>query len=75
MYVALSHAMERRTTLQNPKVLVMSYSSSVSELMARAVESLGFVSSGETAQSVVKDYELRWYVSSRQMVDSDANPM
>ena len=53
----------------------MSYSSTVTELMARAVESLGFVSSGETANSVIKDYELRWYISPRQMVDSDANPM
>jgi hypothetical protein len=74
-HVTLSDAMGRRTTLQNEKVLVLSYSSMVSELMARAVEALGFVSSGETANSVVKDYELRWYISSRQMVDSDANPM
>jgi len=74
-HVSLSHAMRRRTALQNPKVLAMSYSSRVSELMLRAVEVLGFVSSGETANSVAKDYELRWYIPSRQIVDSDVNPM
>ena len=72
---ALSRAMGQRITLQNPKVLVMSYSSTVSELVRRAVEALGFVSSGETSNSIAKDYELRWYIPSRQAVDSDVNPL
>jgi hypothetical protein len=72
--VRLQRAMTRRTTLQNPKILVMSYSSKVSELMVHAVEALGLGTSG-TSGNTIKEYELRWYIAARQMVDSDKNPM
>jgi hypothetical protein len=74
--VRLQRAMTRRTTLQNPKILVMSYSSKVSELMVHAVEALGLgtIDSG-TSGNTIKEYELRWYIAARQMVDSDKNPM
>merc|ERR1712023_494293 len=43
--------------------------------MLRAVDELGFVSSGGRTIDIQTDYELRWYIPSRQMVDSDVNPI
>ena len=55
---------QRRTTLHEQKLLSVNYSSTVSELMSQAISALQLGSS-----TALAEYDLRWYVTSRQMVD------
>ena len=53
--VDLNTATTRRTTLQDPKTLDMSYASDVTELMAHAIEALGLGDGGRATDIATKE--------------------
>lgn len=69
--VDLHTATTRRTTLQDPKTLDISYASDVAELMGRAIEALGLAHGDDGIDIASKEYELRWYITAKQMIAAE----